>query len=102
MFRRYFTAVLFALLFVFTQQAAIAHEISHVNDPISHSQKQDKTHISFCEKCASYSQLGNAVTSNFHSLLSKLLQSDFDRFSAKHSYLPFNLAYCAQAPPAHS
>ena len=102
MLRRYFITFFLGLLFVLTQQGVTAHEISHLSDNISHSQKQDKSHQGFCEKCASASQLGSALTSSTHHTLSKVLHLDCDVFSQQHATLAFNLIYYAQAPPSNS
>jgi hypothetical protein len=102
MWRRYFITFFLALLFVLTQQGVTAHEISHISDNISHSQKQDKSHQGFCEKCASASQLGNGLISSIHHAFSKALDSDSDGFSPQYATLAFDLIYFAQAPPSNS
>jgi hypothetical protein len=102
MLRRYFITFFLALLFVLTQQGVTAHEISHITDNISHSQKQDKSHQGFCEKCASASQLGNGLISSIHHTFSKSLDSDCDGFSPQYATPAFDLIYFAQAPPSNS
>ena len=102
MLRRYFITFFLGLLFVLTQQGVTAHEISHITDNISHSQKQDKSHQGFCEKCASASQLGNGLISVVHHTFSKVLHSDCDGFSPQYAILAFDLIYFAQAPPSNS
>ena len=102
MLRRYFITFFLGLLFVLTQQGVTAHEISHITDNISHSQKQDKSNQGFCEKCASASQLGNGLISVVHHTFSKVLHSDCDGFSPQYATLAFDLIYFAQAPPSNS
>jgi hypothetical protein len=102
MLRRYFTALLFTLLLVITQQGLVAHEISHIDNPISHSQKQDKSHANFCEKCANYSELGSGLTPNFHQYSIVTGHHAFHIFSAKCSNTRLKLNYSAQAPPSLS
>jgi hypothetical protein len=102
MLRRYLITFFISLLFVLTQQGLTTHEISHLSDNISHSQKQDKSHQGFCEKCASASQLGSGLTSTTHHIFSKLANSDCDVFSPQHATLAFNSIYYAQAPPSNS
>jgi hypothetical protein len=102
MLRRYFITFFFALLFVLTQQGVTAHEISHVSDNISHSQKQDKSHQDFCEKCASGNQLGNGLISSAHHTFSNSLHADCDGFSPQYVTLASDLIYFAQAPPSNS
>lgn len=103
MLRRYFIYFTFALLFALTQQAAVSHEISHISDVQQSSQKQDKTtHTNFCEKCLSFSDIGNSIAIKHISFALSVLNSEF---SSHPSLQPLSSAYAvysARAPPLHA
>jgi hypothetical protein len=103
MLRRYFIYFTLALLFTLTQQAAIAHEISHITDAQQSSKKQDKTtHTSFCEKCVSFGELAHNIPSpDFYIALSNfnfVLRSHLSRLDESLT----ETLYYARDPPAHT
>jgi hypothetical protein len=103
MLRRYFIYFTFALLFALTQQAAVTHEISHISDAQQSSQKQDKTtHSNFCEKCLSFGDLANSISSKHFSISLYVFNFDLTSHTSVQDYSNTYAAYSARAPPAHA
>jgi hypothetical protein len=103
MLRRYFIYFTFALLFALTQQAAVIHEISHISDVQQSSQKQDKTtHSNFCEKCLSFGDLANSISSKHFSILLSVFNCDLTSHTSVQDYSNTYAAYSARAPPSHA
>jgi hypothetical protein len=103
MLRRYFIFLSFVLLFALTQQAAVTHEISHISDAQQSSQKQEKSsHTNFCEKCLSFSDLSNLLTSPHFSAALALLSFDLTIFSSLQTHSSSSAVYSARAPPLHA
>ena len=104
MIHRSFLSLLFAILLVFTQQAAITHPYVHTADLQQKSQndKQDPSHTEICGQCVAFADIGNAVGSQPHTLniaagLFELISTNHqslasERFPAYHSRAPPNLA----------
>ena len=64
MSKRTLYSLFLALALLFAQQGAAWHALSHVNGAPSHSQQDQKLpHGEQCTKCAAFSQLGAAFTS---------------------------------------
>ena len=102
MLRRHFISFTFALLFTLTQQAAITHEISHINDVQQSSQKQDKTiHTNFCEKCMSFGDLPNSISSKHFSISLSVLNFDLTSHVSLHDGSNTYAVYSARAPPVN-
>ncbi len=103
MIRRYFLYFTFALLFGLTQQAAVTHEISHISDTQRSSQKQDKTtHLTFCEKCMSFGDLANSITSKRFSIALSDFNSDHTSQIILQNFSITHAVYSARAPPLHA
>lgn len=102
MLRRYFTAFLFAFMLVITQQSFVTHEISHIDNSFSQSQKHDKSHADFCQKCASYNGLGSSLIPDYHQFLILTAHQAFHAQLKHLSNTRFNFNYLAQAPPSLS
>jgi hypothetical protein len=106
MLRRLIPTLALALMFGLSQQGAVLHELSHLDDINPSSQRQDKDgkapHSHFCEKCVSFSALTGAV--GVHYVAPSLLATSFESCgyrSSSYSALTF-LSYAARAPPAFS
>jgi hypothetical protein len=56
MFKRLFSILCLIFLFAFTQQASIAHEISHIEDSVKHTQSH-KSDLNSCSQCVSFAKL---------------------------------------------
>jgi len=56
MFKRLFSILCLIFLFAFTQQASIAHEISHIEDSVKHTQSH-KSDLNSCSQCLSFANL---------------------------------------------
>jgi hypothetical protein len=103
MLRRYFIYFTFALLFALTQQAAVTHEISHISDVQQSSQKQDKTtHSNFCEKCLSFGDLANSISSKHFSISLSVFNFDLIIHTCVQDFSNTYAAYSARAPPSHA
>ncbi|MCB5188274.1 hypothetical protein LG200_09715 [Methylobacillus caricis] len=63
MLRKFFLSYVLSICLLLSQQGALAHQISHLEDyaPYSEPQKQSP-HSPFCEKCLNYGSLDSAVT----------------------------------------
>lgn len=59
---RLFQPLLFAFVLLFAQQAGASHALSHAFEDISQHQDKQAPHSSVCEKCATYAQLGSALS----------------------------------------
>jgi hypothetical protein len=106
MLRRLIPTLALALMFGLSQQGAVLHELSHLDDINPSSQHQDKDgkapHSHFCEKCVSFSALTGAI--GVHYIAPPLLANSFDSCgysSSNYSGLTF-LSYAARAPPTFS
>lgn len=100
MLRRLILSFALALLFGLGQQGAAVHEISHYADLAPLSQQQDKApHSGVCDKCLSYGELANAVSTGYFSPV--ILAAGFETFvySSGSHLSPVPPSYSARAPP---
>ncbi|MSQ80811.1 MAG: hypothetical protein EXR41_03770 [Candidatus Methylopumilus sp.] len=101
MFKRLYSILCLVFLFAFSQQAAIAHEISHIQDYTqkTHSHKSD---LNSCSQCISFAklQLINDGELVFH--VEALNQYTAFVFQS-NSYQSLTAIYfAARAPPQNS
>lgn len=99
MLRRIILGYVLSLLLLFSQQAIAAHEISHLSDPLAHTQDQSPQN-NFCEKCLGFSSLHGSLPT-FH--LALPIATGHDSFIALASIELRNeriTAYISRAPPA--
>lgn len=113
MLHRAFFPILLMFAMLFSQQASVWHQISHVTDyaPSSQlaaaqsstpAQPDQSPHTDFCDRCLGFAQLASAVHSSYFVPL--LIEATFDviiidlvtRYSTTHTQ------YTARAPPAFS
>ena len=59
---RLFQPLFFSFVLLFAQQAGAAHALSHAFEDISRHQDKHAPHSAACEKCATYAQLGSALS----------------------------------------
>jgi hypothetical protein len=64
MFKRLYSILCLIFLFAFTQQASIAHEISHIEDSLKHTQSH-KSDLNSCSQCVSFAKLQHVNDSVF-------------------------------------
>jgi len=101
MFKRLYSTLCLIFLFAFTQQAAIAHEISHVKD-FTHKTDSHNSDINSCSECISFAKLTHINDSEFAFSLEEL--NHYTVFVApSNSYQSFTAIYfAARAPPQTS
>lgn len=63
---RLFLPLLFALALLFTQQAGATHALHHALEQTQQDKKSAHSSVA-CEQCATYAQLGSALTTPAHS-----------------------------------
>lgn len=103
MLKRAMIIFLLPLLFIFSQQGAITHEISHYGESAPLTQSKDSSkHSSICDKCMSYGELAHALgTSSVHfTTIKQVVIQTFDCFELATHY--FFYPYLARAPPTYS
>lgn len=102
MMHRSFLSLLFAILLVFAQQAAISHSYVHAADlqQKSQSNKQAPKHSEVCGQCVAFADIGSAVGSQPHTL--NIAVGLFELISTNHQSLAFERfpAYYSRAPPS--
>ncbi len=101
MFKRFYSILFLIFLFAFSQQAAIAHEISHIQE---HTQKTQshKSDLSSCSQCIGFAKLQHINDGEFAFNLEELnhytvfvVQSNsYESLTAIH--------FAARAPPQTS
>ncbi|MEY3910008.1 MAG: hypothetical protein RIT47_699 [Pseudomonadota bacterium] len=64
MFKRLYSILCLIFLFAFSQQAAISHEISHIEDQVKHS-RSHKSDLNSCSQCVSLAKLQHINDSVF-------------------------------------
>jgi hypothetical protein len=101
MLRRLILSFALAVMFVFGQQGAAVHEISHYADlGPSHSQQDKAPHTSACDQCLSYGKLVSALAvSGFHA---PAISGDFALHAIEHTSHDrlTQRYYAARAPPS--
>lgn len=105
MIKRFYPVFSLILLLLFAQQTALLHPYEHLNtnqnqhSAPKQSNKESPVSASFCEKCAAYAALGNALTTS-HTALT--LFNATLVFVSEHAYVGANYHtshYAARAPP---
>ena len=101
MFKRLYSTLCLIFLFAFTQQAAIAHEISHVKD-LTHKTDSQNSDINSCSECIGFAKLTHINDSEFAFSLEEL--NHHTVFVAQsNSYQSLTAIYfAARAPPQTS
>jgi hypothetical protein len=101
MFKRLYSILCLIFLFAFSQQAAIAHEISHIQD---HTQKTQshKSDLNSCSQCIGFAKLQHINDSEFVFNLEEL--NHYTVFVVQsHSYESLTaIHFAARAPPQTS
>ncbi len=101
MFKRLYSTLCLIFLFAFSQQAAIAHEISHIQD---HTQKTQshKSDLNSCSQCIGFAKLQHISDIEFTFTLEEL--SHYTVFVVQsNSYESLTAIYfAARAPPQTS
>lgn len=119
MLHRLIFSLLLIASFGFAQIGALTHEISHYTDATAQNQQQDfnnsanknsgknannnqrnqEPHNQVCEKCVSYAELGNAVSSS-HVALALTISTHLLSSSSLSTFLATKPRhYSARAPP---
>ena len=98
MFKRLYSILCLIFLFAFSQQAAIAHEISHIQDYTQKTQS-DKSDLHSCSQCISFAKLQHINEGEFVFNVEEL--SHYTDFVVQsHSYQSLTAIYfAARAPP---
>jgi len=98
MLKRVFNILCLIFLFAFSQQAAIAHEISHIQDYAQKTQS-DKSDLHSCSQCVSLAKLQHINEGEFVFNVEEL--THYKVFVVQsHSYQSLTAIYfAARAPP---
>jgi len=98
MLKRLYSILCLIFLFAFSQQVAVAHEISHIHE---HTQKTQshKTDLHSCSQCVSFAKLQHINEGEFVFNVEEL--SHYTAFVVQsHSYQSLTAIYfAARAPP---
>ena len=101
MFKRFYSTLCLIFLFAFTQQAAIAHEISHLKD-FTHKTDSQNSDINSCSECISFAKLTHINDGEFtfnleelnHYTVFVVQPNSYESLTAIH--------FAARAPPQTS
>ncbi len=99
MFKRLFIHVGLIFLFAFVQMGVVTHEISHIEDLVTHSKQDQNTHSEQCEQCISFAKIAGGLVSQSFNL--PILPASFigsTQFLTQTSSQS-HTAYSARAPP---
>lgn len=98
MLKRILNILCLIFLFAFSQQAAIAHEISHIQD-YTHKTQSDKSDLHSCNQCVNFAKLQHINDGEFIFNVEEL--SHYTQFLVQaHSYSSLSAIYfAARAPP---
>jgi hypothetical protein len=101
MIRRSFLSLLFAILLVFAQQAAMLHPYVHVADwqQKSSQDKQTPKHLEICGKCVALADIENTVSSQSYTLNITFEQFELLTTSRLSIASEYFLPYHSRAPP---
>jgi hypothetical protein len=94
-----FARLLLILALLLAQMGGLAHGISHVRTAQSQGSEQSLPHDKYCDQCAAYAQIGNAIGSSSSNLASN------DNFETLYLGNPGScisstfVAFAARAPP---
>ena len=103
MLKRTIIIFLLPLLFIFSQQVAITHEISHYGESAPLTQSKDSSkHSSVCDKCVAYGEMASALDSpSFHIPVIPTISNQIDGYQYTQSrHVVFS--YQARGPPLFS
>ena len=100
MFKRFYSTLCLIFLFAFTQQASIAHEISHVKD-LTHKTDSQNSDINSCSECISFAKLTHINDGEFtfnleelnHYTVFVVQPNSYESLTAIH--------FAARAPPQY-
>ena len=100
MFKRLYSTLCLIFLFAFTQQAAIAHEISHLKD-FTHKTDSQNSDINSCSECISFAKLTHINDGEFtfnleelnHYTVFVVQPNSYESLTAIH--------FAARAPPQY-
>lgn len=103
MMRRSFLTLLFAVLLMFAQQAAVQHTYAHVADSQQSSSDDDKRlpkHSEACGKCVALADIEHAVAAK--SQVVYVASAQFQQMAAltQSFAAAINLSYLSRAPPS--
>ena len=98
MLKRILNILCLIFLFAFSQQAAIAHEISHIKD-FTQKTQSDKSDLHSCSQCVNFTKLQHINEGEFVFNVEEL--SHYKAFVVQsHSYQSLTAIYfAARAPP---
>ena len=101
MFKRFYSILCLVFLFAVSQQASIAHEISHIHDYTQKSQS-DKSDLHACNQCVGFAKLQHINDAEFVFTIEEL--THYTTFVVQsHSYQSLTAVYfTARAPPKTS
>jgi hypothetical protein len=97
-FSRFFLPVLFAFTLLSAQQVGAAHALSHAFEEQSQKDKQ-APHSTACEKCATYAQLGSALSVGDYDFALPQVSDEAVRHFADSFHYFHILAADARGPP---
>ena len=102
MARHLFLSLLFAVLLIFTQQAAMLHPYVHVAD-LQHKSTEDKQapkHLEVCGKCVALADIENTVSSQSYNL--NITFESFKQSTTAHVSIASEhfFSYHSRAPPS--
>ena len=109
MIKRFNAVIGLIFLLLFAQQAALLHPYEHFNasqnqqssqkQPSNKSNKESPVSASFCEKCAAYAALGNALSTS-HAAIVFLDSPTVVFHQHEHAFTTLHTRYyAARAPP---
>ena len=101
MLKRFYSILCLIFLFAFSQQAVIAHEISHIQDYVQKTQS-DKSDLHACSQCISFAKLQHINEGEFVFNVEEL--THYKAFVVQpHYYQSLPVIYfAARAPPQYS
>ena len=101
MLKRFYSILCLIFLFAFSQQAAISHEISHIEDQVKHSQSH-KSDLHSCSQCVSFAKIQHINEGEFVFNVEEL--THYKAFVVQpHHYQSLPAIYfAARAPPKTS
>ena len=103
MFKRLFSSFSLVLLLLFAQQVALVHPYEHFSrdkQESSQHSKESPASSAFCEKCAAYAALGNAVSPSHVVLVLLGSPTSFFSESVHFHFISTTRYYAARAPPS--
>lgn len=96
---RLFLPVSLAFALLFAQQVGAVHTLSHEFEELSQKDKQ-APHSNACEKCATYAQLGSALSVATYDLALLQVANEVELHFVDHFHSIHLLVAVARGPPA--